>query len=107
MLLLKLIGFIEDERAEILDVSEAHITLRIGQPWFRRWWHGVERRRPLEVRLDFGEPGHDLQAWQQTRAARSAVDVRIRPLTWSFRQDDFQRRAEAITRSLRLHFVAD
>ncbi|MGD9857908.1 MAG: hypothetical protein AB7U20_23435, partial [Planctomycetaceae bacterium] len=103
MLLLKLVGFIEDERAEILEVSEDHIVLRLGQPWFARWWHGVERRRPVSVRLDFAEPGIDLPSWQRASARRSMVNVEIRPMTGSFRSRDFRRRADSVLRSLRLH----
>lgn len=107
MLFLKLAGFIQDERAEILSVSEYHITLRLGQPWYRRWWSGVERRRPIEVHVQFAEPGEDLATWQTASARRSVVETRIRPLSATFRTSDFQRRAEAIRKMLRLHFVAD
>lgn len=107
MLLLKLVGFIEDERAEILEVSEGHIVLRLGQPWYLRWWHGIERRRPVSVRLDFADAGDDLPAWQRTTARRSLVKVGIRPMCRSFRSRDFHRRADSVLRSLRLHFVAD
>jgi hypothetical protein len=107
MLLLKLVGFIEDERAEILEVSEDHIVLRLGQPWYLRWWHGEERRRPLSVRLDFAEPGDDTPNWRKANARRSLVNVDIRPLTRAYRSRDFQRRADGVLRNLRLHFVAD
>ena len=107
MLLLKLIGFVEDERAEILEVAEDHVVLRLGQPWYLRWWTGEERRRPVSVRLDFAEPGDDLPQWQQATARRSIVKVDIRSMTTSHRGRDFQRRADAVLRNLRLHFVAD
>jgi len=107
MLLLKLVGFIEDERAEILEVSDEHIVLRLGHPWYLRWWHGVERRRPVSVRLDFAEPSNDTPSWQKANARRSLVTVNIRPMTNTFRPRDFERRADAVLRNLRLHFVAD
>ncbi|MBX3436492.1 MAG: hypothetical protein KF861_03305 [Planctomycetaceae bacterium] len=107
MLLLKLIGFIEDERAEILEISEEHVVLRLGRPWYSRWWNGDERRRPVSVRLDFAEPGNDLPTWQRATARRSLVKVNIRPMTTTFRNQDFQRRAQSVLRSLKLHFVAD
>lgn len=107
MLLLKLIGFIEDERAEIMEVSEEHIVLRLGQPWYLRWWHGEERRRPLAVRLDFSDPESELPNWRKANARRSLVTVNIRPMTKSFRPREFQQRAESVLHNLRLHFVAD
>ncbi len=107
MLLLKLLGFIEDERAEILEAAEDHVLLRLGQPWYLRWWRGEERRRPVSVRLDFAEPGDDQPHWQAATARRSIVNVDIRPMTRSHRGRDFEQRADAVLRNLRLHFVAD
>jgi hypothetical protein len=107
MLLVKLMGFIEDQRAEILDVSEEHIVMRLGRPWYVRWWQGGERRRPICVRLDFAEPGEAAASWQTAGARRSLVHVDIRPMTHSFREADFRRRADDILCSLKLHFVAD
>lgn len=106
MLLLKLMGFIEDQRAEILDVSEEHIVMRLGRPWYVRWWDGGERRRPVRVRLDFADSCVDASA-QTSSARRSLVNVHIRPMTRSFREADFRRRADDILHKLRLHFVAD
>jgi len=107
MLLLKLMGFIEDERAEILEMEEDHVVLRLGQPWYRRWWNGSERRRPVAVRLDFAEADERLPSWQEASARRSLVKVDIRPMTRTFRNRDFQRRADGVLGNLRMHFVAD
>lgn len=106
MLMLKLTGFIIDEGAEIVSISENHATLQMGQPWYRRWVFG-DRRRPIEVRIEFAEPGEDLANWQRANARRSAVDVQLRPLTRWYPTDEFQRRADSILKLLRLHFVAD
>jgi hypothetical protein len=106
MLLLKLIGFIQDQRAEILDVSEDQIVMRLGRPWYVRWWRGDERRRPICVRLNFADP-REVAACQTTGARRSLVSVDIRPLTRTFHEADFHRRAEDILHNLKLHFVAD
>ncbi len=107
MLLLKMIGFIEEQRAEVREVSDHHIVLQIGRPWYSRWWRGGERRRPVRVRLDFADPGEDLPAWQNSTARRSVVNVDIRPMALSFGSRDFHRRAQGLLRNLRLHFVAD
>lgn len=107
MLLLKLLGFIEEQRAEIEEVSDHHIVMQLGRPWYARWWHGDERRRPVRVRLDFAEPGEDLPTWKMATARRSVVDVDIRPASMSISNRDFHRRAQGILRNLRLHFVAD
>ena len=39
-LMLKLCGFIEDQQAEILDVNEKRLQLRVGRSWLARFWHG-------------------------------------------------------------------
>lgn len=108
MLMLKLTGFIEDERAEVLSVSEDHVTLLLGRPWYRRiGCRSTERRRPVEVHIQFAEPGQKGVQWQAANARRSVVEIRLRPLTPTFTTRDFHRRADAILRMLRLHFVAD
>ena len=107
MLMLKLIGFIEDQQAEIAEVSDHHIVMQLGRPWYSRIWHGDERRRPVRVRLDFADPGDDLPTWKMATARRSVVNVDIRPVSMTFPRRDFHRRAQGILRNLRLHFVAD
>lgn len=106
MLLRKLLGFIEDEEAEVLDISESHVTLRMGRPWLQRL-RGVDRRCPIEVRIQFAEPGEDLGDWQKSQARRSEVQVRVRPLSQWYPTGDFHRRADSILQLLRLHFLAD
>jgi hypothetical protein len=106
MLMTKLLGFIEDERAEILNVSESQVTLRLGRPWLQRVGR-KDRRRPIEVCIQFAEPGEDLAEWQKTRARRSEVKVRLRPMSRLYPTRDFHRRADSILHTLRLHFVAD
>jgi len=107
MLLTKLLGFIEDERAEVLGISESHVTLRLGRPWLKRLSERSERRRPIELTIRFAEPGEDLSKWKQANARRSVVDVLMRPLSRRYSTRDFHRRAEGILHNLRLHFVAD
>ncbi|MCA9025481.1 MAG: hypothetical protein KDA86_09740 [Planctomycetaceae bacterium] len=107
MLLLKLIGFIEDQRAEIHEISDRHIVMQLGRPWYSRWWHGGERRRPVRVRLDFADAGDGLPTWQKASARRSIVSVDIRPMALSYGSRDFHRRAQGVLRNLRLHFLAD
>lgn len=106
MLMTKLLGFIEDERAEILSISASQVTLRLGRPWLNRI-RGGDRRRPIEVCIQFAEPGEDLSEWRNTLARRSEIKVRLRPMSWLYPTRDFQRRADSILRILRLHFVAD
>ncbi len=107
LLMYKLCGFIEDERAEILNVSEKEVRLLLGRHWLTRLMIGDERRRPLEVRLVFSEPGDDLPVWKSAHARRSVVDVTVRPLSATFGTKEFHRRAASVLQKLRLHFVAD
>jgi hypothetical protein len=107
MLLNKLLGFIDDERAEVLNISESQATLRLGRPLLGRLADWSERRRPVEVKISFAEPGEDLTQWKRANTRRSVVDVQLRPLTWRLSTKNFHRRAESIVHNLRQHFVAD
>lgn len=106
MLMIKLLGFIEDERAEILSVSESQVTLRLGRPWLRRL-NSADRRRPIDVRIQFAEPGDALSEFRTARARRSEINVSLRPGSYFYPTHDFHRRAYSILQTLRLYFVAD
>ncbi len=107
LMMFKLCGFIEDERAEIIDVSDKEVRLLLGRHWLTRLMNSRERRRPIEVRLMFSDPGDDLPVWKSAHAQRSVVDVSIRPLSLTIPTADFHRRAASVLNKLRLHFVAD
>lgn len=52
-LMLKLCGFVEQYRAEIRDVSENHLHLRLGGSWLQRLLRGHAWGDPLELEILF------------------------------------------------------
>ena len=54
---MKLLSFIEDQEAELLDITEDQLRLRVGRTWWERCWYGLRGHAPLEIRLDL-DHGH-------------------------------------------------
>ena len=52
-LMLKLCGFVEQYRAEIRDVSENHLHLRLGGSWLQRLLGDSSQGHPLELEILF------------------------------------------------------
>ena len=52
-LILKLCGFVEEYRAEIRDVSENHLQLRLGGSWLQRLWGDGTLGHPLDLEILF------------------------------------------------------
>ena len=52
-LILKLCGFVEEYRAEIRDVSENHLRLRLGGTWFQRILGDGSLGHPLDLEIAF------------------------------------------------------
>jgi hypothetical protein len=52
-LMLKLCGFVEECRAEIRDVSENHLRLRLGGSWFQQLLGDGTLGHPLELEILF------------------------------------------------------
>ncbi len=52
-LMLKLCGFVEQYRAEIRDVSENHLHLRLGGSWLQRLLGSKSLGHPLELEILF------------------------------------------------------
>lgn len=105
-LIMKLLGFMEDQEAQLLDVTEDHLRLRVGRAWWERWWHGMNGHAPLEIRLDIRRaPGEDLPPHQRTQASQSRIDVAVRPLSRTWKPDPFQSAAERLMHRLRWHLM--
>lgn len=106
-LFVKLLGFIDDQEAELLDVREDQLRLRIGRTWWERWWHGLKGHAPLEVRIDIRHAtGELLMPHQRTRATQSEIDVSVKPLSPNWNPDVFQSQAERVIHRLRRYLLA-
>jgi hypothetical protein len=105
-LMLKLCGFIEDQQAEILDVNEKRLQLRVGRSWLQRWWHGVRSHGPLEITLDIDRQAVRLiDDWRRIHAPHAVVRVHVRPLGRLWRQDAFEACARQVMQRLRRYLI--
>ncbi len=105
-LIMKLLGFIEDQQAELLDITEDQLRLRVGRNWWERWWYGLRGHAPLEIRLDIRR-GTDLalKPHQRVHASHSKINVAVRPLSRNWKPGPFQTQAERLVHRLRWHLM--
>lgn len=76
-LLLKLCGFVLDQAAEIRDVSEHRLTVRLGRSWFGRLMWGDQHPHRLDIAIEFAAiPMTD------RRHTCSRVRIEIRDAQW-------------------------
>lgn len=105
-LMLKLCGFIEDQQAEILNVDEQRLQLRVGRSWLARLWHGVRGHGPLEVTLDIDRQAvRHIDRWRRVHAPHAVVRVHVRPLGRLWRQDAFEACARQVMQRLRRYLI--
>ena len=103
---MKLLGFIEDQKAELLDITEDQLRLRVGRTWWERLWYGVHGHAPLEMRLDLSH--RDRPAFgphQKAHATHSKIDVAVRPLSRNWKPEPFETEAERLVHRLRWHLM--
>lgn len=106
-LLLKLCGFIEDQQAEVLDVNEDQLRLRIGRSWVARLWRRAGGHAPLEVTLDIVRSNtRKIDAWRHIHAPHAQVLISVRPLGRFWRQADFQECAGQLVHRLRRYLMS-
>lgn len=106
-LMLKLCGFIEDQQARLLDVSEDHYRLQIGFNRLARFWHGISGHDPVEVTLKIErDESYQPEAGRASRPSRATIHVSVRPLSGSWRTDTFEECGRRIVHRLRLHLIA-
>lgn len=108
-LVLKACGFIEDQQATILDVTESSLRIRTGHPWYARLLSGSRLKKPLEVALRIQPLPHqnDLSRFSPQNADRYCViEARIagRRISWS--QPEFAEESRRLLWRLRSYFMA-
>lgn len=108
-LILKLCGFIESRRAEILDVEEGFLRLRVNESIRQRRLPFGLFRSALEVRLTFSELdgttlNPDVDWHPQSRY--SQVSATISPLGIRWTADAFRQESRRLLWDLRAHLVA-
>jgi hypothetical protein len=97
-LFLKLCGFVESQRAEIRDVSETHLQLRIGGSWLSSWLVSASCPVDLEIRFTPSE--------EPSRNPQSQIEVTIRDSRWLGSSERFETAARQVLWQLKYHLMA-
>lgn len=106
-LLLKLCGFIEDQNAELIEVSEDCYRLRIGHSRLARFWHGIAGHNPVEVTLHIRrDESYRPEVGRYSRPADARIEVVVRPLGLGWRRERFDECGHRIVNRLRFHLMA-
>ena len=99
-LMLKLCGFIEEYRAEIRDVSENHLRLRLGGSWLQRLLGDGRLGHPLEMEILFVP----VETESATRPL-ARVEVLVRDARLLSPADRFETAARRVLWQLRNHLM--
>lgn len=108
MVVYKLGGFVNDEKAKLIEVTPTRALLQLGTKGFFSSWGSTDERRPVEVELGFVKESATEGATR--RAAHSnqmQVQVRIRPVGKIKQTPVFEDRAKRVAKRLSSYFAAD
>ena len=100
-LLLKLCGFVEEQRAEIRDVGENHLQLRLGSSWLGRLLGSGDSGHPLQMDIQF-DP--DVESASSPRP-QARVQIVVRDGRILGQSDRFEAAARRILWQLRGHLM--
>ncbi len=96
-LVLKLSGFVQDQKATVEDVSENHLHLRVGGSWLRSLLSQADYPLDLEIQI------HPAQGDQNPQ---SEVEVLIRDRRGDGQTSHFEVAARRIIWNLKHHLMA-
>lgn len=97
-LFLKLCGFVESQRAEIRDVSENHLQLRIGGSSLLSLLAASDCPVDLEIRFSVAE--------EASRNPQARIAVTIRDKRWLGSEERFEMAARRVLWQLKYHLMA-
>ena len=97
-LFLKLCGFVEAQQAEIRDVSESHLQLRIGGNWLRSLLIPTACPVDLEIRFSHTE--------EASPNRQAQIEVTIRDSRWLGSAERFESAARRVLWQLKYHLMA-
>jgi diguanylate cyclase (GGDEF)-like protein len=103
MLVFKLKGFVEDHQAELLDVRNNLVSLRMGKKSWRGKWGEDADKQPVDMIVSIGE--REVERKSATR--RVALDVTVTPVGKPRDADAFHSRATRVVELLRSYLLAD
>ena len=103
MLVFKLKGFVEDHKAQLLDVRNNLVAMQMGRKSWRGKWGDDPEKQPVEMIVSVGE--REVERKSATR--RVALDVTVTPLGKPQDGDAFHNRATRVVELLRSYLLAD
>jgi len=109
LLVLKACGFIEDQKARILDVSETSLRVRTGREWYESYLPRKGSQKPLEIALSI----RPLEAMDQFSRHAShpedrycVIEARILAGSRSWSREEFTLESKRMLWALRSYFMA-
>jgi diguanylate cyclase (GGDEF)-like protein/putative nucleotidyltransferase with HDIG domain/PAS domain S-box-containing protein len=106
MVVYKLGGYVSDNHAKLLEVTNEHVLMRLGR---RSAWSYLGLggdSGPLEVKVMFGTALGNAQNKGRSQA-KVNIGIKVRPLSKWRHAEAFQHRATAIVRELKNYFAGD
>lgn len=100
-LLLKLCGFVEEYRAEIREISENHLSLRLCGSWVQRLWSVSPLHYPLDLEILFVPSEMETDSRPQSR-----VEIVVRDARFLTNTDRFEAATRRVLWQLRSHLLA-
>jgi hypothetical protein len=107
MAVYKLEGFISEEKAQVVEVSEHRVVLRHGRKPFFSFWGNHDDCRPVDVEVVFRtEQAGTPRLPKPIPRNHVLVAITIRPVGWMDDHDLFELRARRVLKKLAGHFAA-
>lgn len=108
MIVLKFGSFVREQKAQLMQTTQGHVTIRVGSTFLLPFWGAKQARQPVELDITFGLPPKDMAFTKKQGASeRTYFQVKIKPRGWPADVATFQTRARHAFRLLKSYFVAD
>ncbi len=107
MVIYKLGGFVDDQKARLVEVAPRRAVIRSGQTGLLPFWGKTDAKRPVELEIEFGQEHEMFIRGRRSVSRRVEIRICVRPLGWVRDVEAFQARARRITRILRSYFLAE
>jgi diguanylate cyclase len=108
MIVYKLGGFVNEEDAQLLEVTSERVRMRLGRRTLFSRWGKTDETRPVDVELDFGSevPLRDVNG-RKVKSNQVHVTVRILPVGRVKSREIFIERARQVLKGLSTYFLAE
>lgn len=102
LFMLRLLAFVKDHKATVLDIDEHSARLQVGGRSFADWFHGREYIEKTIIDLSY-QPAP--QSSLKNPTSRLNVDVSVKPAMFASKRD-FEVLASHLLREVRGYFAA-